>query len=1855
MDRLKTSQILGDLIEIYVRSATTSGRDCRLIVPGLTREIARQLHEYLLERLSQINVRTYLVVGKDQHPSEREAEDRMLISPIGLTSERIGSFVAIINPEQLVHIQDSIRGSGGPIRSLAFSEEWPWIDNGNESFRFDGPFLDALVTDWSSDEIEEKWLREFILKGLLEHTLSSSQRSRILLEDIIGTFSPDLYPEINDVREKLLFHAGIPRPSGEISDIKKLVDKTTKLCQKIVNHCQNEDEYRAQAWERIAELIPENEREEVKQSLDLFLDGLRDQPTSELGILAFYGCWGSDPSNWLGLNARRLEDLFEVGNLEKSIIEISGVHCQRILTAGDTTKRKVATFFGEVVRLDMIYKVPMPQFSAGSWRIQVLNRQRIITEKTLTDNDGQISLEFNTETITSRYARKVPIRVSLVSGNEPPSADAKLELHLCGPERPAFVVVMPKFDVVDATAADETDTPDKNITVSDHADVFLFSHDSATPSLINEDEIALEVIKTEMASIWKSRTHIDPRSEVSGQITLLCRFGTLHSVICFEAQDLDKGEFTIEDELRVMISGTREKYLKELFEVFEGSSRSPYKALGKIDDTARVRCHLAEIVSIRTGWKPLLVDLLGNDFNISSSSGHFINCLGSVNESPFTTLDLPEDSLTLLRNYSEARNKILNEVAASLDSIGGTPEHPLYASHPIFVAERSEHMESLVVAYLNAYYDILSYIQTHHRDLERAQLFIFTHLDCVVHWDRTPLRNAFFLVGPWHPLVLTKRFMIQAALFSRARLLQEPEGRTFRHLSPLLSRVQGFRWVLGLSYEGKEIEPAFVSTTSDPGWHVAIKTTTPAVATQEDIGGMSGISQALLSNLGLTMDTGVGWSQNLTVTALSNYFRAFPSHRSISVRVRHGYSSLDVIKNVDTFLHQEEIPTDEGIQLPGGVRLYFEEKLERNVDAKWVDPPLSIYLYTYNEDDECIRDAYPDIYMLPPSEETPFRTGEIRYLLPRGLHRNAVFSKPLSWITEGGEFIPKSVTYEFDFPRKSAGGVGGAYSDVLGKLTEVFGAPFTMVTSVKLQHHLNASWVIIPGQSIDPAVLVKYVRDGPERGEPQERVLWDYKLDITGQANSFFILSTVPSRFRVIINGCFGTEDVSGKFIIDLGKIGIAIGGEALKSGRHALGIIGLIGAVRLLTGQTSNGKVPLSPSQRCVGFLLPVDSFSTFFGRSGTSNGKRTDLLAIQLILPTSSSGKMRISACGVESKFVSGTFTGPRAHAALEQGQATAHEFKTLVTTSLLDGAMPERLALLELLQFGLRITSPSRPREIEQWVEIERTVYQSILIGEYEYLDARQSAILVSTEKLLPGVAESRTLEEGLWIRLTLNHWPGEAETPQIERIRQELCRIFDDPVEPSLQLRATIQQGTSPDSNVITTVSVNSPRSAEPEPTTTTQDSFSQESQVVPLVESEVRQDSQLEKVLIGVDESRRMIYFDPQSPIDPLDNLNVMVTGSSGTGKTQFLKYLICRFREQGKNVLILDFKNDFASDETFCERARLERVSINFAGLPYNPLIPYPVRDYSGNLFIQCGQYIAGVASVLKQTYGLGAQQQASVKNAIVEAFTLAGIPTTGSTPFTTNLQFPDFSNVGASLQHENISAYNRLDPLFTLGLFHEDYRRKSFHALVNRAVVLDLSQIQSEDIKNAIAQLVVLSAHSYYNTQPHSGTIRQFLVFDEAHRVLSSDFMLSLVRECRAYGVGAILSSQYPSDFPGEISSSMATKVVHGNGRDVERVREIVRLLGCENQENDIANLERFQAFLDNRDYPHTLIRTMNYPLYLLWSNLLELGSATREELSHTDGLDGSRLPIENLVQQLERLGLAQESEGRLSIIRRT
>ncbi|MDC1203660.1 DUF853 family protein [Crocinitomicaceae bacterium] len=360
-----------------------------------------------------------------------------------------------------------------------------------------------------------------------------------------------------------------------------------------------------------------------------------------------------------------------------------------------------------------------------------------------------------------------------------------------------------------------------------------------------------------------------------------------------------------------------------------------------------------------------------------------------------------------------------------------------------------------------------------------------------------------------------------------------------------------------------------------------------------------------------------------------------------------------------------------------------------------------------------------------------------------------------------------------------------------------------------------------------------------------------------------------------------------------------------------------------------------------------------------------------------------------------------------------------------------------------------------------------------------------------------------------------------------------------------------------------------------------------------------------EVVFGKDSrNRKSIYYPKGRPgSSPLPNYNIMVTGSSGKGKTQFIKSFIYQQAVSGTSFTIIDFKNDY-SDKYFCKMSNAQKIEVKFDGIPYNPLIPRLGTRENGEQYYDVSEHINAICAVLGNTFGLGIQQEADLKKAVRNVYKLQGINPRGILEFDPNIIFPSFNDVGDYLEDGDKDLeklYNRLDPLFDLNLFRDKYKSVGFTDVIENSNIIKVSDIQNDKIKNAIAKMIIVSAHGYYLGIPHSYSLNKLFVFDEAHRVLDSDFVEKFIRECRSFGVGLLLSSQQPDDFPENVLGQLATKVIHGNDGDARLTRKIKSLISFKGEDRVINNLETFDAIVNSQDYNNWKIDTLAWPQLIL------------------------------------------------------
>ena len=91
----------------------------------------------------------------------------------------------------------------------------------------------------------------------------------------------------------------------------------------------------------------------------------------------------------------------------------------------------------------------------------------------------------------------------------------------------------------------------------------------------------------------------------------------------------------------------------------------------------------------------------------------------------------------------------------------------------------------------------------------------------------------------------------------------------------------------------------------------------------------------------------------------------------------------------------------------------------------------------------------------------------------------------------------------------------------------------------------------------------------------------------------------------------------------------------------------------------------------------------------------------------------------------------------------------------------------------------------------------------------------------------------------------------------------------------------------------------------------------------------------------------------------------------------------------------------------------------------------------------------------------------------------------------------------------------------------------------------------------------------------------------------------------------------------------------------------EIVRLLGYQDSEEDIANLGMFEATVLNRQHRNVLVQTLPYAAYIILNFVRENEGATLADLEAVDGLDPTRLDPQFLVNHLRAMGLLVEKNG--------
>ncbi len=326
--------------------------------------------------------------------------------------------------------------------------------------------------------------------------------------------------------------------------------------------------------------------------------------------------------------------------------------------------------------------------------------------------------------------------------------------------------------------------------------------------------------------------------------------------------------------------------------------------------------------------------------------------------------------------------------------------------------------------------------------------------------------------------------------------------------------------------------------------------------------------------------------------------------------------------------------------------------------------------------------------------------------------------------------------------------------------------------------------------------------------------------------------------------------------------------------------------------------------------------------------------------------------------------------------------------------------------------------------------------------------------------------------------------------------------------------------------------------------------------------------------------------------------NFVIVGSAGTGKTQTVKAVLREFSNQQIPYIVFDFRNDYVPPKSSsCDFGSV----LDLSSISINPL------ELDGSSSPRDQKY--QVSDIIDLVYAIGKRQIGYVREAIKLSYENRGIHE-GSEE-TWKQAPPTFADIQQNLERlakEGVGAekgsikgiFARLDPIFDYGIFSSK-TVMPFKELARNCTVINLGILPNDNPKAVVCEFLLRKLRYYLYSLPESREPRLFIIVDEAHRLKyeKSSSTGQLLKEARKYGVGLILSTQDPVDFPNLVYNNIGG-ILSLQLTDPKYAKSVAEHLGGQVSWQSVKNelSDKFAAFVKFSSHPNA-IRLRVTPYY--------------------------------------------------------
>lgn len=309
--------------------------------------------------------------------------------------------------------------------------------------------------------------------------------------------------------------------------------------------------------------------------------------------------------------------------------------------------------------------------------------------------------------------------------------------------------------------------------------------------------------------------------------------------------------------------------------------------------------------------------------------------------------------------------------------------------------------------------------------------------------------------------------------------------------------------------------------------------------------------------------------------------------------------------------------------------------------------------------------------------------------------------------------------------------------------------------------------------------------------------------------------------------------------------------------------------------------------------------------------------------------------------------------------------------------------------------------------------------------------------------------------------------------------------------------------------------------------------------------------------------------------------HVLITGMTGTGKTNLAFQILKEFQKQKKPFLIFDWKRNYRDLLQLEEFKNLQIFTVARDVVPFrfNPLIPPPGT--------KPGHWLMKLVDVLAHAYFTGQGVEFLLREAIDWVYEKCDFFSGSPNEIPTFFRVKDYVYKKPLIGRMGLwkaSAMRVLESLcfrHGLGPVVNTSKEWDYKRLLNSSVVLELDTLSDAD-KIFLTEAVILWLYEFRKTEGKREQFKHALLIEEGHHILSQKkenvegaetIMETCLRQIREFGEAVIVIDQEPSKLSNSIKANTYCKISFnlGNGKDI---LEISNCMGLEKEESEYLNL---------------------------------------------------------------------------------